>query len=324
MQHAIELLEGAQRIAILTHTRPDGDAIGSACGLWYLLKALEKESYVCLDDTVTEQTAFLIPEQSRPPEGFQPDLIVAVDAASWEMLPAQWQQRYGHVDLCLDHHISNTHYAAFSVINGQAAAAGELIYQLFEKMKMPLEKPAALCLYVAIATDTGCFAYSNVTPRTFLIASKLREVCGPLGEVNHFLFSRLTRSRLAAQKLAMGALQFYFDGRCAVLVLDDAMRRQSNATEDDIASLVQLPRSIEGVEIGITLKQDDERAWRISMRSNRYLDVSALCQQFGGGGHIRAAGARMQGSAKEVIETLLAAVQKELQAHDELGRNSQP
>lgn len=323
MQQAIELLKGAQRVAIVTHTRPDGDAVGSACALWYLLRALGKESYVFLDNTVTEQTAFLIPEQSISAAGFQPDLVVAVDAASWEMLPVQWRQRFGQIGLCLDHHISNTRYAASNFVDGQAAAAGELIFQLFEQMKVPLEQSAALCLYVAIATDTGCFAYSNVTPRTFHIAAKLREVCGPLGEVNHFLFARLTRSRLAAQKLAMESLQFYFDGRCAVLVLDDEMRRQSNATEDDIASLVQLPRSIEGVEIGITLKQDEEQTWRISMRSNQYLDVSALCQQFGGGGHIRAAGARMQGSAQEVTETLLAAVQKELRAHDDLGRNSQ-
>lgn len=314
MQQIAQRLQQAQRIILLPHEKPDGDALGSCFALMSALKAMGKEVYVDIEEqSITPRYAFMAEGWQQPPEDFTPDVVATIDCSEKKMLGPRRGEKYPQVQVCIDHHLTGSGFGEVSYIDPGAAASGELIYDLLKRMGAEITKHIALCLYVSLACDTGCFKFSNTTDKSFLMAADLWRVYGTFDAINYQLFTLRSKQQMQVERHVMDTLEFCMDGKIASIVITQQMRRETGASDDDIGVFSQLPRSIAGVEIGITFKEQDNGIWRVSMRGSPLVDVSAICKQLGGGGHIRASGCRVQGTLEQAKEVVLRMACKALE-----------
>ncbi|MBQ3101194.1 MAG: DHH family phosphoesterase [Clostridia bacterium] len=300
---ARKMLLDSPRTLIYTHGHPDADTLGSALALKLALKKAGCEAYVTCLDPIPARLAFLADEPM--PEGFEPDLVCAVDVASYMMLGIKDDSLRGRIDLKIDHHRIGEDYAKFNYTDEASAACGEIIFDL---LGGDIDGEIAAPLYAAVASDTGCFRFSNTTARTHVIAARLTEYGVDTARLNHLLFESRSVGEIAALRLALESLEYHCGGRLAIVCFTNEDKKKYGFDDDCISAHNSLTREIEGVELGITLRQksNDPDAWKISMRSGESVDVSALCGVFGGGGHIRAAGCEITApDAKTARETIL-------------------
>lgn len=315
MQHIAQRLQQAQRIILLPHQKPDGDALGSCFALMNALKAMGKEVYVDIEEqSITPRYAFMAEGWQQPPEDFAPDVVATLDCSEKKMLGVRRAEKYAQVQVCIDHHLTAGGFGEVNYIDPDAAATGELIYDLLKLMGAEITKHIALCLYVSLASDTGCFKFSNTTDKSFLMAADLWRIYGTFDEINYRLFTLRSRAQMELERYVMDTLEFHMDGKIAFIAITQQVRESTGAGEDDIGVFSQLPRSIAGVEIGVTFKEQEDGTWRISMRGGPSVDVSAICKQLGGGGHIRASGCRAQGTLQEAKELVLSVTKPVLEA----------
>lgn len=306
---------------IIFHDRPDGDATGSAFGLRLLLEAMGSVAYCVCSDEVKQRYRFVFDGEyasvapEAVPSEFVPGRVISVDTAS----PAQMQglsARMTHpVDIMIDHHGRGEPYADFYV-DPNAAACGEIMYDVAEELLRrgsiaSLPSGFSLLTYMAIATDTGCFKYSNTTPETHRRVARLMDGSFDYAKVNFRLFDCRSADEIKVVSAAHNALRLYCDGKVAVVALDHAAVSSLDAA-DSFDGLIDTARSIEGVEVALSLRQTSpEPLFRVSARSNGDADVSALCAEFGGGGHVKAAGCSVHAeSADEAVEKLLQTLKK--------------
>lgn len=273
---------------ILTHRRPDGDTIGSASALARSLRQAGKTAYLLENPEITAKYRSFA-EEFHAPEGFCAEHIITVDTASEEMLQINAQPFAGKVTLAIDHHGSNTMYAAHTVLEPERAACGELIYEIAYRIG-PVDAQTATALYVAVATDTGCFSYENTNAGAFFIASKLVEAGADAAELNKYLFRSKTRGRIAVEAMVFSSMQFLFDGKAAIAVITNEMIKGAEVTEDDLENIAAFTVMVEGVSVGATVRELDGGGCKVSMRSGPDVDSNAICARFGGGGHFSASG----------------------------------
>ena len=288
LKQAAAILTAHQRIELLCHQNPDGDTLGSAYALCRGLMALKKQVRVCCSDPIPP--LFVGLAQGCEAENFVPQLIVAVDVADEALLGALSSQYSGSVDLVLDHHPSNTGYGRMTYVRPDAAATAEVICDLLDLLGVSLDRDMAACLYTGLATDTGCFRYSNTTAHSFEMAARMLRAGAPVAEINYRVFEIKTKGRIALEQLLYSNLRYALEGRCAYVRITRKMMKENSATDSDLDCLAGLPRQIEGVEIGILFKERPEGQYKVSVRTNSLYDASAICQKLGGGGHKRAAG----------------------------------
>ena len=245
---------------------------------------------------------------------FEPQTVVAVDVASVQLFGENngMTQFSRHVDLCIDHHAGNSGYADFTLLNGSAAAAAELLYEVINAMGVAITPHIADCLYTGLATDTGCFRFSSTTANTHIVAAKLIEAGCHVEELNTLLFDTKPRERMEAERIARNHLEYYLDGRCALIYLTRDEIEQSRVDPADLEELTSLPVSIEGVKVGLTLRQQPGGSYRISVRTAKGVDACAIARRLGGGGHTRAAGCELLGNLDNAKNAILAEVQAEL------------
>ena len=309
---AFALLEKSDNILILTHRNPDGDAVGSMFALYYLLKDLGK-NVRCIIDDVSKSLSFPVAKDAFG--DFEPDFIVTVDVADNKLLTAETLSLYGErVDLAIDHHAANKPFAKKLLLDSRASAACEVLYDMIKQAGLEITLDIANALYLGISTDTGCFRYPNTTARTLLAASELVNAGVDNGEINRIVFETKTREYVHFEALAMNSLKTYYDGKCAVLVLRQDMFRKTGVSEEDTHGIAALPRQIEGVLVGIVIKERTDGTYKISMRTNDPVCASDICAVFGGGGHRLAAGCELSGTESEVVSAVLKAVGEELGA----------
>ena len=300
---AARLLEN-DNILILTHRRPDGDTLGSANALCRLLRSRGKRAFLHPNEDTTPRLMPLL-AGLEPPEGFVPGFIAAVDIASEALFPASCDAFCGRVDLCVDHHPSNTGYARETRLAPHAAATGEIIWELFGAMKAVPGKEEMEALYIAVSTDTGCFRFSNTTPLSHRIAADCIEAGVDFHAVNREFFERKTRARFLIERRIFDTLRFYRDGRVAAAVLDRAFCDSVEATGDDLDNLSTLMMQIDGVECAILLQELVQKGeYKVSLRTHKPLDASLICAAFGGGGHPRAAGCTVRGDGEQCRDRL--------------------
>lgn len=312
VQEAAARLAAHDRIRILTHQSPDGDTLGCAGALCLGLRALGKQAqFVCADPVPGKYQSMLAPLTVQT---FDPDFVVAVDIADPQLLGNLRAQYESAADLGIDHHGSNTGWTRESLVDASAAAACELIAQVLHALGVPLNRDIANCLYTGLCTDTGCFRYSNTTPRTLRLAADLMEAGADAAAINMQMFEIKTPSRLAIERMALDGLQYAYDGRVAVMRLSLDMIAASGATDSDLDGLAPIPRNIAGVDIGLTVRERAPGDYKVSVRTTESVDASALCRTLGGGGHVRAAGCRLSGSCDDVVQRLLAACAPFVQA----------
>ena len=306
---ASRLLE-LDNILILTHRRPDGDTVGCAAALCLAFRQKGKTAHVLFNE---DAHGLFDPyfEGVLAPEGFRPDAVVAVDAAAPGMLPdsaAHWKDQ---VDLCIDHHGSNEGYARATCVDPAAAACGEVLYKIFLEMGVTITQPMAMLLYMAIATDTGCFVYSNTTPETHRIAASLMETGFDTQWVNkrHFRVKSLKRMQIESRLIQEMDLEQNGSLVFAYVTLD--LIHELQATEEDLEDISSFIGLLEGVDNAVTVRQLKPEECKISLRTDgKTLNASAVCAHFGGGGHPAAAGCTIHGTPAQAKAAMLDAIRK--------------
>ena len=306
---AAEVLLAADNILILTHRRPDGDTAGCAGALCTALRKIGKNAFVADNKGITRRYASLIVPYA-PAEDYVPDFIVSVDCADRGMIAPEMQQYADRVDLAIDHHRSNDGFGKDNLIIPERAACAEIVLDVIEEMGITLDRVIAEGIYVGASTDTGCFKFSNTTSNTHLVAAKCLDAGVDGGEINRALFETKSRPRYEIERMLFSTMQFFKDGRIAAAIITNEAKRTTGADWDDLDAIAGIPRQIEGVEVGLTLTELDEGGTKLSVRTTKEMDASAICQLLGGGGHIRAAGATLHCTIEEAMPQILDAVEK--------------
>lgn len=307
LARASELFRCSSSILLLCHDSPDGDTLGSAAALRAALRSIGKRCDLSPGGEIPERLRFVAEGAIDPAELVLEDyqLLVSIDTAESKLLGAN-ERLADQVHLVIDHHRTCQPYGRGDTLRlPEAAATGEIIFDLITALHISLTQEIALPIYIALSTDTGCFRYSNTTARTFEVAAACAATGIEMAEVNRNLFEIISRRTLALQSQLLQEAYFAADGAICVALLTQEMIQTLGATSDDTGGLSGFLRNIEGVEAVALAKETEEGDFKISMRSNGKVDVSAVCSGFGGGGHICAAGCRLSGSAETVRRELL-------------------
>ncbi|MCQ2417748.1 MAG: DHH family phosphoesterase [Oscillospiraceae bacterium] len=311
---AYEKLCSLQDVNILIHRSPDGDCIGGGYALYHLLRQKGIRSRVVCADVIPE--TFQSVTAGIQFESFEPKAYISVDVADRNLLGDLPEEiKNAEIVLCIDHHISNTHYADTLYWNPNSGAACEVLFRMLEENSIPLTSEIAECLYLGMATDTGCFQFSNADASIFQAVSVIKSQYPdlPYARINRKMFVEKSKGRMQLDARVMQNIQLSESGRVAVAYLPYAWMSELNVSSYEVDGVANLPMQISGVEIGITCKQQSNGSYRISMRGGDTADVSKVCALFGGGGHVKAGGCSIEsGEPKEVCEKLMKAAEDSL------------
>ncbi|MCL2023274.1 MAG: bifunctional oligoribonuclease/PAP phosphatase NrnA [Oscillospiraceae bacterium] len=303
-------LQAAEDVLILTHAHPDGDTLGSGFALLRGLRSLGKRVRLFCPDEIPPKFSFMA--DAIKFEHYKPQVIISVDIAARKLL-GDSADDFPVIHLAIDHHAANESYAENAYIDSTAAAAAELIFNLLCQLNAPITPAIADCLYSGISTDTGCFRYSNTTAQTMRITASLLEYGARAAELNRRYFETKRKAYFAFERMALEGLRVLERGRYAVTVLTRAMYDECGANDDEAEQIAAIPRQVEGVLIGATLKERKHGGFKVSLRTYAPADASAIAKALGGGGHTRAAGCIIDNKCvNEAQELLLAAVREEL------------
>jgi len=310
VREAAELLLGLDNVLILTHRRPDGDTIGCGAALCLALRQLGRTAWVWPNE---DAHGLFDPyfEGVLAPADFAPEAVVAVDTASLGMLPngaARWKE---NILLCIDHHGSNERYAENLCLDKVAAACGELLYRVFLEMGVVPDSRIAMLLYMAISTDTGCFAYSNTTPDTHAITAELLKIGFDLAWVNKRHFRTKSLKRLLLEGRLVQEMELLQGGSLVFVYIPLALREELALAEEDLEDIAAFIGQVEGVSHSVTFRELAGGDWKLSVRTdNRLLNASSVCALMGGGGHNAAAGCTIPGPVGRARDEALAAFEK--------------
>ena len=304
---AVSMLKNADKILILTHRNPDGDTLGSGFALLRALRQLGKRVKLLNADAINEKYAHLYEGLSE--ESFEEEFIVSVDVAERKLLGDLMEKYADKVDLSIDHHGTGKLFAKKTYCESESASACEIVYEIIKALGAKIDKGIADCIYTGCSTDTGCFKYSNVTPRTHRIAAELIEFGADHSRINEKMFDTKSMNSIMLERMCYESLEVFGGGKVAVITVTKEMLRKSGTDKSALDAIKPITRQIEGVEIGLTVKEEDGGASGVSIRTSENYDASAICAHFGGGGHIRAGGCEIKDTpenAKEkVIEYIL-------------------
>ena len=299
------LLRTFDKVLILTHIRPDGDTVGCAAALCASLRALGKTAYLLPNPGLTDTTTpYFVPYAA--PDGFFPDKVVSTDIATVGLFPDNAKPYIGRVDLAIDHHPSFEHFGAANIVRPEAAACGELMYSILAHLG-PITAEMALPLYVAVSTDTGCFAYGNTTANTHAVAAALMSTGIDYHTVNKVIFRTKSRKRMQLEGAMLSTAEFYDRDRVAVLSVPISLMEKVGATESDAEDLSALGGQIEGVDCAITMRELRPDVWKMSVRTGARINATQMCGLLGGGGHAAAAGCTVEAPWAEAKRQILVA-----------------
>ena len=299
-------LSGQNRFAIVTHRRPDGDTLGTASLLCRGLRQLGKTAHILENPETTPKYTFLTDGLTKPAVEAG-DTVVSVDVASDTMLPQNLVPGT-RIDLRIDHHRTGDSFTCHELVDPISAACGQIVYSVLLEMGAVLDVPMANALYTAIATDTGCFRYANTQAETYEIAAACARVTNDLRELNHTLFDEISLARLRIQGWMAENARFLQSGKVCICAIPLEVEQRIGVTEDDMENISGFPRSIAGVKIAATLRQESAGKVKLSVRALPGYDTSAICAKFGGGGHRGAAGASMTMSMEDAVRAVIEAI----------------
>lgn len=310
VQETAGLLRDLDQVLILTHKRPDGDTIGCAAALCLGLRQLGKTAWVLPNE---DAHGLFDPyfQGVLAPADFQPQAAVSVDVASQGMLPESAASWKDNILLCIDHHGSNEGYAKHTLVDPAAAACGEIITKVLTQLGVTITAPIALLLYMAIATDTGCFVYSNTTPETHRIAADLMETGFDAQWVNKRHFRVKSLKRMQIESRLVRDMDLEQDGTLVFAYVTLDMIRELQATEEDLEDISSFIGLLEGVDNAVTVRQLKPEECKISLRTDgKSLNASLVCARFGGGGHPAAAGCTIHGTPAQAKAAMLDAIEQ--------------
>jgi len=303
---AAELLRMKDDVLVLTHLRPDGDTIGCAAALCHALRRLGKTAWMYDNKGITPKYArFAAPYIA--PAGFRHAFLVSVDLADVTLLP---DTALGPVDLCIDHHPTNTFYAKETCVEADKASCGEILLEIIKELCGSIDKEEADLLYMAVSTDTGCFVYGNATANTHRAAAEAAEAGADIAGLNKYLFRTARRQRILLEGYACSGLRSYRDNKINIITIPLEMMERAGATENDCDDIASLPGRTEGNQMSFVIRELTPGHCKISARCVRAYDVAAICARYGGGGHRMAAGCEIDASPEECAALMLAAAEE--------------
>lgn len=303
-QECSQLLLSKNNILIITHTNPDGDTLCSAAALCSALRRAGKRANLFRNPAVTTKYMPHV-EKYFAPKSFKSKYIVSVDVATEKMFAEGFD---GAIDLCIDHHPTNSHYAKKELVCPDKAACGEIVLAVIKEMCGGITQEEADLLYIAVTTDTGCFQYLNTNAATFRAAAELLEYGADTGMLNVKFFRKASRARLKLEGMIYSTMGFYRDGKISVAIITKEMLRQAGAGEEDCDDLAGLAGRAEGASVNITIRERDNGSSKVSVRTGRDVSSSDICAVFGGGGHAMAAGCTIDCPPEKARDMLLAVI----------------
>ena len=299
-------LRGHDNFVILTHRRADGDTIGSAAALCRGLRQRGTTAFVLTNEQFTPRFGPFLDGLTCDalPAGAT---VISADIASEGLLSFD-AVRLQLMPVCaVDHHGSNS-LACPKLVEADKAACGEIVYAVLTELGVTVTKQIAECLYTAISTDTGCFKFSNTTANTHRTAAALIAAGADVYPINKLFFDTKSFARLRLEAKLTDTMEFYADGAVGVCMMPKSLLAEFTVTEDDLDSISGFARSIEGVRIGIMIREVEDGLGKISLRTEAPYDASAICQRLGGGGHAAAAGASVPGGIEGAKAAILQAL----------------
>lgn len=315
-------LEEAESFALLSHVRPDGDAIGSQIALGFALEAMGKKVRLINEDGLPDNLAFMAGGDriETPPEApVEVDVVIALDTAT---KPRLGDKALACVEGCkrwinIDHHKSNPGYGDLNHIDDGSPATGQILYDLITELSLPMPPETRDAIYVAVSTDTGSFQYSGTTVDTYEMAADLVRRGLDVGGINALTYDNHPMRRVELMRALLNTLEVESEGRVAHWQLTMDTVRSLGLKPEDSEGLIDIIRAIQGVIVALFFEELDTGKIRVSMRSkDKRVDACKVCQQFGGGGHSLAAGIRMPGPIEEARRQVIAAVNEELSQLD--------
>ncbi|SDW26484.1 bifunctional oligoribonuclease/PAP phosphatase NrnA [Paenibacillus sp. CF384] len=318
LQAALDFIRDGNRFLVVSHVQPDGDAISSTIVVGWLLRQLGKQAVLINEGAVPIRLHFLessasIINYSKQPLEETFDRIIAIDCADFRRI-GRISERFAESAqlLNIDHHPTNDAFGTANLIRIDAAATVEILYDLIEHGAISLDREVATAIYTGLLTDTGGFRYSNTTPRVMQVASRMlaEEVEGHW--IANHLLEQMTKPQLLLLQRGLNRLTFSDDNRIAWLYVAFSDMSETGAVGDDLEGLVNYAVNVEGVDVGILFKETENGDVKVSMRSSGKADVAAIAQSFGGGGHVRAAGFRLEQGMQEAIGKVVQAASEAL------------
>ncbi|MBC8562920.1 DHH family phosphoesterase [Jutongia huaianensis] len=302
-----EIAQGAKTILIAGHLRPDGDCVGAAAAAYLYLKKIYPEAQIsAYVEKVPEVYRFLDPEHSifveKLPEG-PVDLFLSLDSSTKDRLgEAERLFDTAGRTACIDHHVSNLGYARENFVEAGSSSACEVLYELMEEEL--IDTRIAEAIYIGIIMDTGVFRYSNTSKKTMEIAGSLMEKGVPFWKYIDECFYQRTYTQTQLLGRTLLTSMRLMDGRVIVATVTRRMLEFYGAQTEDIEGIIDQLRVTKGVEVALLLQEIDDQQYKVSMRSNTFVDVSKIAVYFGGGGHVKAAGCTMRGSLHDVVNNI--------------------
>ena len=309
----LKCIKKSKNIVIVTHENPDGDAVGSSLAMYHALKGLKKN----VDIIIPEYSKCFnelpgIDEVIKESDKVY-DLAISLDAATDKLLNV-WVKYFREADqrIVIDHHSTNTMFGDINYVDLSAPACAQVVYMLIKHYRWKITPEIGTCIMAGIITDTGGFQYSGVSKDTFNIAAELLDVGVNISKVYKKVFDTKTKSSFELRRIAIDRMEFLEDGKIAFTYVTNEDERKVNAGVGDYEGIVSEGRSVEGVEVSIFLHELKDGEFKISLRSNSYVNVSDVCIMFGGGGHIRAAGAKMTADPLVIRDKVVNEVKRQL------------
>jgi phosphoesterase RecJ-like protein len=314
-----------QSFVLMSHVRPDGDAIGSQLALGFALMAMGKEVHLINEDGLPDNLAFLKGSErieTPPAEPLDVDVAIALDTATKPRLGDNALHAASKAKLWLniDHHISNPQYGEINLIDATSPATGQILYDLITRLDLPLTEESRDAIYVAVSTDTGSFQYPATTAKTYEMAADLIRRGLDVGTINSKTYDDSPYRRLELMRALLNTLERSDDGRVANWTLLDQTRLDLELRPEDSEGLIDTIRAIRGVRLAVFFEELPDGKIRVSMRSKDHqLDVCKIAMEFGGGGHALAAGIRMKGPLSDAKALVLGAIDRRLKEVDAQG-----
>lgn len=308
------IIESHNEILLLPHVSPDGDTLGSTFALNQYLKDLGKTTYVVLNDEVPSNLDIIISDSIYTEDEFDalnlsPTLVFCMDASDPGRLDSRQKYIQGRMSVCIDHHITNTEYCDVNFVTSDASSTGEVLYELLYTDDVRVPEGIASAIYVAILMDTGSFRYSNTSSRTMEIVARLFSSGIDYVDLNIEVYQNVPIDKFKFTNMVLSTLELSHDNKVGFVYITNDMLSRAGLTMQDTDGIIENIRDIDSIEVALFAREVSEHVFKASARSKRYYDVASYCLNFGGGGHVRAAGCTIEGSLEDVKSKMLAAIE---------------
>lgn len=309
IKQTADFLRERDRFLIISHRRPDGDALCSSSALCRGLRDCGKTAYTLRNPQTTDKYLPFI-EDYHAPEGYTPDVVISTDLADLSIIQNNALHLADRIDLAIDHHRSNTGFCPNRLVLPGFSSCGEVVFLVLKKMGAPMSHETANLLYIALTTDTGCFRYKNVNAHSLRAGAELIKAGADNGAITHMFFMTKRRSRLLLEGMLINSLEFYKEGELAIAPVTLEMMSKAGVTEEDMEDIAVIAGQIEGTEASITIRELEEGGCKVSVRTVNYANADAMCRPLGGGGHNLAAGCTLDCDIAEAKKLMLEAAEK--------------